>query len=101
MARRSDDRWFVGGAPVLALRERRRHCRAPTARPLCRRPPSMRIAGPPAYVQRLRQIEDEIAAHVERLELARLELSSAVVDADERERRWRELAHVPGRPFDL
>lgn len=49
------------------------------------------IAGPPAYVQRLRQIEDEIAAHGERLELAWLELSRAV-DVDERERRWRELA---------
>jgi hypothetical protein len=50
------------------------------------------IAGPPAYVQRLRQIEDEIDAHLERLQLAWLELSRAVVDLDERERRWRELA---------
>ena len=50
------------------------------------------IAGPPAYVQRLRQIEDEIAAHAERLEVAWLELCQAVLEPDERERRWRDLA---------
>ncbi len=50
------------------------------------------IAGPPAYVQRLRQIEEEIAAHAERLEVAWLELSQAVADPDERERCWCDLA---------
>jgi hypothetical protein len=53
---------------------------------------ALSVAGPPAYVQRLRQIEDEIAAHVERLELAWLELRRTVIDLDERARRWRALA---------
>lgn len=51
------------------------------------------IAGPPAYVQRLRQIEDEIAAHVERLEVAWSHLCRSFADPDDRDRRWRELAH--------
>jgi hypothetical protein len=50
------------------------------------------VAGPPAYAQRLRQIEEELAQHYERLELARLDLCRAVGDPRERERRWRELA---------
>jgi hypothetical protein len=49
------------------------------------------VAGPPAYMQRLRQIEEEIADHLERLQAAWEELSREV-GADERERRWRELA---------
>jgi hypothetical protein len=49
-------------------------------------------AGPPAYAQRLRQIEDEIAAHAERLELAWMELSREVAGPDERQRRWVEVA---------
>jgi hypothetical protein len=51
------------------------------------------VAGPPAYAQRLRQIEDEVAAHLERLELAWQELCREVTDRNERERRWRDLAH--------
>ena len=50
------------------------------------------VAGPPAYVQRLRRIEEEIAEHAGRLEAAWDELCREVVSADERERRWRELA---------
>jgi hypothetical protein len=50
------------------------------------------VAGPPAYAQRLRQIEEEMAQHLERLELAWLDLCRTVGDPGERERRWRELA---------
>jgi hypothetical protein len=50
------------------------------------------VAGPPAYVQRLRQIEQEIATHIERLEVAWLDLCRGVTETNERERRWRELA---------
>jgi hypothetical protein len=50
------------------------------------------IAGPPAYVQRLRQIEDETADHLSRLESARDELDREHSDPDERDRRWRALA---------
>jgi hypothetical protein len=72
-----------------------------TGRPLPRRlrnfSPSVEgyarsVAGPPAYARRLRQIEEEIAQHLERLQLAWLDLCRAVGDPDERERRWRELA---------
>jgi muconolactone delta-isomerase len=50
------------------------------------------VAGPPAYARRLRQIEDEIEEHVERLRAARQELHREVRDPGERARRWRELA---------
>jgi hypothetical protein len=50
------------------------------------------VAGPPAYVQRLRRIEEETAAHLERLRAARAELEEEARDPDERDRRWRELA---------
>jgi hypothetical protein len=50
------------------------------------------VAGPPAYAQRLRQIEDEIASHLERLEVAWLELCREVPETADRERRWGELA---------
>jgi hypothetical protein len=50
------------------------------------------VAGPPAYAQRLRRIEDETADHLDRLRLAREELERATGDPDERDRRWRELA---------
>jgi hypothetical protein len=50
------------------------------------------IAGPPAYVQRLRQIEQEIAEHHERLEVAWLELCRQTARTEERECRLRELA---------
>jgi hypothetical protein len=50
------------------------------------------VAGPPAYAQRLRQIEDEIADHLDRLQAARQELHREVQDPGERDRRWRELA---------
>jgi hypothetical protein len=48
--------------------------------------------GPPAYAQRLRQIEDEIEDHLDRLRVARDELGREVRDPRERDRRWRELA---------
>ena len=50
------------------------------------------VAGPPAYVQRLRSIEDETFDHLDRLRLAREELERATPDAAERDRRWREVA---------
>jgi hypothetical protein len=50
------------------------------------------VVGPPAYAQRLRQIEDEIEDHLERLRAARDELNREVGDRRERDRRWRELA---------
>jgi hypothetical protein len=50
------------------------------------------VVGPPAYAQRLRQIEDEIENHLERLRAARDELHREVRDRRERDRRWRELA---------
>jgi hypothetical protein len=53
---------------------------------------ALSIAGPPAYAQRLRLIEEEIAAHEERLQEAWLELRRAEPDPAERERRWRETA---------
>jgi hypothetical protein len=49
------------------------------------------VGGPPAYAQRLRQIEDEIEEHLERLRAARDELHRQVRDPRERGRRWREL----------
>ena len=49
------------------------------------------VAGPPAYVERLRQIEEEIADHLGRLQTAWEELCREAA-ADEREHRWRELA---------
>lgn len=50
------------------------------------------VAGPPAYVQRLRRIEEEIADHAARLQAVWDELCREGVPADERERRWLELA---------
>jgi hypothetical protein len=50
------------------------------------------VAGPPAFAQRLRQIEDETGDHLERLRAARADLYARVRDSRERERRWRELA---------
>jgi len=50
------------------------------------------VAGPPAYVQRLRQIEDEIGDHLARLAAAREEVDREVSDRAERDRRWRDLA---------
>jgi hypothetical protein len=50
------------------------------------------VVGPPAYAQRLRQIEDEIEDHLSRLRVARDELRRELRNPRERERRWRELA---------
>jgi len=50
------------------------------------------VVGPPAHVQRLRRIEDEIEEHVDRLRAARDELRLEIADPEERSRRWRELA---------
>jgi hypothetical protein len=50
---------------------------------------ALSIAGPPAYAQRLRQIEDETAAHEEQLRAAWLELCRDEPDPVRRERRWR------------
>src|SRR6185312_10826723 len=50
------------------------------------------VAGPPAYAQRLRQIEEEIDDHVDRLRAARDDLGREVSDPQERVRRWREIA---------
>ena len=49
------------------------------------------VVGPPVYVQRLRQIEDEIEEHLVRLRTARDELNRQVRDRRERGRRWCEL----------
>jgi hypothetical protein len=53
---------------------------------------ALSIAGPPAHVQRLRQIEDEVADHLERLRAARDEILRQEPDPSERERRWRLVA---------
>ena len=53
---------------------------------------ALSIAGPPAYSQRLRQIEDEIAEHEQRLREALRSLRREERDPDERERRWRGIA---------
>jgi hypothetical protein len=53
---------------------------------------ALSVAGPPVYAQRLRQIEDEIAAHEERLLEARKAVRRDERDPAERERRWRALA---------
>ena len=53
---------------------------------------ALSVAGPPAYAQRLRQIEDEIAVHEERLRVAREELQREVPDPEVRARRWHEIA---------
>ncbi len=50
------------------------------------------VIGPPAYAQRLRQIEDEIEDHLARLRAARDDLHREVRDPRERDRRWRVLA---------
>jgi len=50
------------------------------------------VAGPPVYVQRLRQIEEEVAGHQARLDVAWEELCREVTAPAEREGRWREVA---------
>ena len=51
------------------------------------------LAGPPAYVRRLRQIEDEVAAHEDALQAAWEELSRRHADRPrELARRWPALA---------
>jgi hypothetical protein len=50
------------------------------------------VVGPPAYAQRLRQIEDEIEGQLELLRSAWGDLQREVRDPRERGRRWRELA---------
>jgi hypothetical protein len=50
------------------------------------------LAGPPAHVRRLREIEDEIAAHEDALQAAREDLSRRCRGAGEFTRRWTELA---------
>lgn len=50
------------------------------------------VVGPPAHAQRLRQIEEEIDDHLDRLRVARDELHGEVRDPRERDRRWCELA---------
>ena len=53
---------------------------------------ALSIAGPPAYAQRLRLIEDEIAAHEERLRLAWDELRQGEPDPNAQACRWRQAA---------
>ena len=53
---------------------------------------ALSIAGPPAYSQRLRQIEDEIAEHEDRLREAWRSVRREERDPVERERRWRAVA---------
>ena len=53
---------------------------------------ALSIAGPPAYSQRLRQIEDEIAEHEDRLREAWRSARREERDPVERERRWRAVA---------
>jgi hypothetical protein len=52
------------------------------------------LAGPPAYSRRLREIEEETAAHGEALHAAWEELAASHArEPEELARRWRELAH--------
>jgi hypothetical protein len=53
---------------------------------------ALSIAGPPAYSQRLRQIEEEIGEHEDRLRDTRRSLRRDQRDPLERERRWRAVA---------
>jgi hypothetical protein len=54
---------------------------------------ALSLAGPPAHVRRLREIEEEVAAHEEALEAALDELARACArDTRALERRWREIA---------
>lgn len=53
---------------------------------------ALSIAGPPMYSQRLRQIEDEIAEHEQRLREALKSLRREQRNPGERERRWRAIA---------
>jgi hypothetical protein len=53
---------------------------------------ALSIAGPPAYSQRLRQIEDEIAMHEERLGQAWKKVRREEREPAARERRWRAIA---------
>ncbi len=52
---------------------------------------ALSLAGPPAHMRRLREIEDEITAHEEALAAARAELAERHRGA-ELARRWRSLA---------
>ena len=55
---------------------------------------ALSLAGPPAHSRRLREIEDEIAAHEAALGTAWRELSERYAgDPSELARRWRTLAH--------
>ena len=49
------------------------------------------LAGPPAYIRRLRQIEDEVASHEEAVEAVWEELSGRC-SGRELARRWRDVA---------
>ena len=53
---------------------------------------ALAIAGPPAYAQRLRQIEEEIDDHESGCVPRGRSCAARVRDPRERERRWRELA---------
>ena len=53
---------------------------------------ALSIAGPPAYSQRLRQIEDEIGEHEDRLREAWRSVRREERDPLERQRRWRVVA---------
>ena len=60
---------------------------------------ALSIAGPPAYSRRLREIEDEVAAHVQALEAAWDDLAARCGDEPAVfARRWHELA--AGWSFD-
>ena len=76
------------GSPVVGkpLRLRRRNF-SPSAAGY-----ALSVAGPPAYSQRLRQIEEEIASHEDQLREAWRALRRAERDPAERERRWQAMA---------
>jgi len=78
----------LDGSPIVGepLRLRKRNF-SPTVEGY-----ALSIAGPPAYSQRLRQIEDEIAGHEERLQEAWRTVRREEQDPAERERRWRAVA---------
>jgi hypothetical protein len=55
---------------------------------------ALALAGPPAHVRRLREIEDEVSSHEEALCAAWTDLAEYHHgEPDELARRWRELAH--------
>ena len=65
------------GSPVAREAARRGGCATSRSRPTAY---ALSLAGPPAHSRRLREIEDEIAAHEERLARAWDELSSSTSD---------------------